>query len=99
LKTIWLCPWWRHLLLVFTSIIYVAPIHLYGLTVEALLPKEYAASIAWPIFMTTTVAQGMSLSLCLGEWKVASSEALSKLRIGLCLSAAGVVVFMVSVAV
>jgi len=99
LKTIWRCPWWRHIILMATSIVYIAPIHLYGLTVETLLPKAYAASIAWPIFMSVTVAQGLTLSICLGEWKLASIDALSKLRIGLFLSSIGVIVFMVSVAV
>ena len=99
LKTIWRCPWWRHIILMGTSIVYIAPIHLYGLTVEALLPKAYAASIAWPIFMSVTVAQGLTLSICLGEWKLASTDALSKLRTGLFLSSIGVIVFMVSVAV
>jgi len=100
LKTIWMCPWWRHLLLICsTSLPWVAQIHLYGLAANVFLPKDFAASIAWPTIMTTTVAQGMTLSLCLGEWKGASAEALSKLRIGLCLTLIGVILFMVSVAV
>jgi len=100
LKTIWMCPWWRHLLLICsTSLPWVAQIHLYGLAANVLLPKDFAASIAWPTLMTTTVAQGMALSICLGEWKGACAEALSKLRIGLSLTLTGVVVFMLSVLV
>jgi hypothetical protein len=100
LKTIWLSPWWRHILLICTTCIpWISHIHIYGLAANVLLPKAFAASIAWPTIMTTTVAQGMALSLCLGEWKEASNQALSKLRIGLVLSSLGVVLFMASVAV
>jgi len=100
LKTIWMCPWWRHLLLICTtSLPFLAHINLYGLAVNVFLPKNFAASIAWPTIMTTAVAQGMSLSICLEEWKGASVEALSKLRIGLFLTLIGVFLFMVSVAV
>jgi hypothetical protein len=100
LKTIWLSPWWRHVLLICTTCLpWISHIHLYGLAANVLLPKAFAASIAWPSIMTTTVAQGMTLSICIGEWKEASNQALSKLRIGLILSALGVVLFMASVAV
>ncbi len=98
LKSIWRCPWWRHFIILLTSVTYVAPTHMYGIAASVLLPKQFAASIAWPIFMTTTVAQGMILSLSLGEWKIASVEALSKLKLGLLLSILGVMVFMLSVA-
>ena len=100
LKTIWMCPWWRHLLVICsTSLPWLGHIHLYGLAANVFLPKDFAASIAWPTIMTTTVAQGMALSICLGEWKGASAEALSKLRIGLSLTLTGVILFMVSLAV
>ena len=87
------------LIVLTTSIPWVAHIHLYGLAANVLLPEKFAASIAWPILMMTTVAQGMILSIYLGEWKGASSEALSKLRKGLVLVAIGVIMFMISVAV
>mmetsp|Transcript_10254 Transcript_10254/g.14808 ORF Transcript_10254/g.14808 Transcript_10254/m.14808 type:complete len:291 (-) Transcript_10254:1614-2486(-) len=101
LKTIWMCPWWRHLLLICsTSLPWVAQIHLYGLAANVFLPKDFAASIAWPTVMTTTVAQGMALSFwCLGEWTTANDEAKCKQVTGLCLTLIGVVLFMVSVAV
>jgi len=100
LKTIWMCPWWRHLLLICsTSLPWVAQIHLYGLAANVLLPKDFAASIAWPTVMTTTVAQGMAFSIYLGEWTQASAEAWCMLVTGLCLTLIGVVLFMVSVAV
>jgi hypothetical protein len=99
LKTIWRCPWWRHFIILITSITYVAPTHMYGVAASVLLPKSFAASIAWPIFMTTTVAQGMILSVLLGEWNAASPAAISYLKAGLFLSTVGVIVFMASVAI
>lgn len=99
LKTIWRCPWWRHFIILLTSITYVAPTHMYGIAASVLLPKSFAASIAWPIFMTTTVAQGMILSVLLGEWNAASAEAISYLKAGLFLSTIGVIVFMASVVI
>jgi hypothetical protein len=99
LKTIWLCPWWRHVALIFcTSIVWLAHIHTYGLSANVLLPKKFAASIAWPTVMTTSVATGMTWSICLGEWKGASRLALIKLWIGLGFSTIGVILFMSSIA-
>jgi hypothetical protein len=99
LKTLWLCPWWRHVAIICcTSIVWLTHIHTYGLSANVLLPKKFAASIAWPIVMTTSVATGMALSMCLGEWRGASSLALSKLWTGLGLSAIGVILFMSSIA-
>ena len=99
LKTIWLCPWWRHVALIFcTSIVWLAHIHTYGLSANVLLPNKFAASIAWPTVMTTSVATGMAWSSCLGEWKGASRLALVKLSIGLGFSTIGVVLFMSSIA-
>lgn len=99
LKTIWLCPWWRHVALIFcTSIVWLAHIHTYGLSANVLLPKKFAASIAWPTVMTTSVATGMAWSICLGEWRGASHLALVKLWIGLGFSTVGVILFMSSIA-
>jgi len=95
------CGWWRHLcIFCTTSLPWVTQIQLYGLAANVLLPKDFAASIAWPTLMTTTVAQGMALSFwCLGEWTTANDEAKCKQVTGLCLTLIGVVLFMVSVAV
>jgi hypothetical protein len=86
LKSIWLSPCWRHLAICITSIAWLSHIHSYGLSANVLLPKKFAASIAWPTMMTASVVTGMALSMCLGEWKGTSSIALSNLWRGLLLS-------------
>lgn len=98
LKTLWSCPWWRHLLLIFsTSLPWVAQIHLYGLA-NVLLPAEVSASVAWPVLMMVSVGQGMILSICLGEWKEAPRLAWRQLITGLFLTFVGICLIMVSLA-
>ena len=90
----------RHLKLIgSTSVPWVAHIHLYGLVSNTLLPEKLGSSIAWPLLMMTTVAQGMLLSLYLGEWQHASSRTRRVLWWGLGWSAAGMGVLVAAAAV
>ena len=90
----------RHLKLIgSTSVPWVAHIHLYGLVSNTLLPEKLGSSIAWPLLMMTTVAQGMILSLYLGEWQHASRRTRRILWCGLGWSAAGMGVLIASATV
>lgn len=98
-SSIWTCPWYRHILLIFTtSIPWVTHIHLYGYA-NTFLPDDLAASVAWPVLMMMTVISGMLWSIGLGEWKEASPLARSKLYKGLAVATLGVIAIMASVAV
>lgn len=99
LSRLYQCPWYRHVvIIVTTSIPWIAHIHLYGYA-NTYLPSELGASVAWPVLMMTTVVAGMLWSLALEEWAEASGAAKSKLYQGLGLVSSGVVVIMASVAV
>jgi hypothetical protein len=98
IRSMWTCPWYRHVLIVLTtSLPWISHIHLYGIS-NTLLPEELSASVAWPILMTLTVATGLIWSIGLGEWKDASIAAKRQLRTGLILIAVGVGQIMASVA-
>lgn len=90
----------RHIKLFLTSSVpWVAHIHLYGLVSNVLLPSDVGSSIAWPLLMMSTVAQGMILSLLLGEWHNSSARTGRKLRLGLGLAVTGIAILMASAAV
>ena len=100
LSRLYQCPWYRHVLILLTTTIpWVAHIHLYGLVSNVLLPSDVGSSIAWPLLMMTTVAQGMLLSMLLGEWKNASLRTRKKVRWGLGVAGLGMAVLMASAAV
>jgi len=99
LSRLYQCPWYRHVLIVLTtSIPWVAHIHLYGFA-NTYLPSKLGASVAWPVLMMTTVVAGMIWSIVLGEWALAPNPAKLKLYQGLALVSTGVVVIMASVAI
>jgi hypothetical protein len=99
LSRLYQCPWYRHVLIILTtSIPWVAHIHLYGFA-NTYLPSKLGASVAWPVLMMTTVVAGMIWSILLGEWALAPQPAKQKLYQGLALVSTGVVVIMASVAI
>ena len=98
LSTMWCCPWYRHLLIILTtSVPWVAHIHLYGLA-NTYLPDDLGASVAWPVLMMITVMAGFLWSIGLGEWAEASVLARRQLWMGLVFVTIGVGVIMSSVA-
>lgn len=99
IENMWRCPPSRHLKIFTCACLpWIGHINLYGVAANLLLPAHLAAAVAWPILMMTTVAWGMILSIYLGEWKEASTNAQKKQKIGLGLMLLGVVVVMASVA-
>ena len=99
LSRLYQCPWYRHVLIVLTtSIPWVAHIHLYGFA-NTYLPSKLGASVAWPVLMMTAVVAGVIWSIALGEWAMAPNPAKQKLYQGLALISTGVVVIMASVAI
>ncbi len=100
IENLWRSPVSRHIkIFICACIPWIGHIHLYGISANILLPPNIAAAVAWPILMGTTVAWGMVLSLKLGEWNDASTEAQRKQKLGLAVTAAGIIVVMISVAV
>jgi hypothetical protein len=98
LSTMWRCPWYRHVLIILTtSVPWVAHIHLYGLA-NTYLPNDLGASVAWPVLMMMTVVVGFIWSIVLGEWAKASVLARRQLRMGLVFVTIGVGTIMSSVA-
>ena len=98
-RSLWKRPLRHVKLFLTTSVPWVAHIHLYGLVSNVLLPSDVGSSIAWPLLMMTTVAQGMLLSMLLGEWKNASLRTRKKVRWGLGVAGLGMAVLMASAAV
>jgi hypothetical protein len=98
LSTMWRCPWYRHVLIILTtSVPWVAHIHLYGFAVTY-LPDDLGASVAWPVLMMMTVVAGFLWSIGLGEWAEASGLARRQLRMGLVIVTIGIGTIMSSVA-
>ena len=82
-KAIYLCPIYRHILIILTtSLPWIAHVHLYGIAVTIYLPAKISTSIAWPVLMMITVMTGMLLSIYLGEWEYASRKAIVVLGVG-----------------
>lgn len=99
LKRLYQCPWYRHVLVILTtSLPWVAHIHLYGYA-NTNLPSDLAASVAWPVLMMMTVITGIVWSIGLGEWKGATPGARWKLYQGLGIVTIGIAIIMASVAI
>ena len=98
-STVYRCPWYRHILIILTtSLPWVAHIHLYGVS-TTLLPDDVGPGVAWPVLMMVTVLAGLVWSICLGEWANSSKATRTQLRIGGVFMLCGISLMMASIGV